>query len=272
MSQPVLELSNATVIKGGVRVLDGVTLTIHRGEHTAIVGPNGAGKTTLINLLTREDYPQPSGDVPSVKVFGEATWDVFELRSRLGIVTADLHQQFVEGNSIGWITGQQAVLSGFFATRGFLLYSTVTDQMRERAAEALARLDAGWLAQKTMKEMSTGEARRVLIARALVTSPEALVLDEPTAGLDVVARHRFLASIRRIACGGTTVVFVTHHVEEIIPEVQQVVLLKQGRVVVAGPKKTILSPVYLEQAFDAPMTVDEVDGYFYSRPAPVTGD
>src|SRR5262245_53462959 len=114
-------------MKGDVRVLDGLSLSVQAGQHTAILGPNGAGKTTLINLLTREDYPlvPVNGDAPPVRIFGQSTWDVFELRTRLGIVTSDLHQQFVEGHSVGRITGEDAVVSGFFATRGFLLYSDV---------------------------------------------------------------------------------------------------------------------------------------------------
>jgi iron complex transport system ATP-binding protein len=262
----VLQLANATVVKGESRVLDGLTLSIRQGQHTAILGPNGAGKTTLINLLTREDYPlaAPGGD-PPVRIFGAATWDVFELRTRLGIVTADLQQRFVEGHSVGRISGEDAVLSGFFATRGFLLYSVVTDEMRRRAAEALARVDAGPLAGKMLNEMSTGEARRVLIARALVTSPQALVLDEPSAGLDLVARHRFLGTVSRLAAEGTTIVLVTHHVEEIIPEVEQVVLLRNGRAVAVGPKRDVLTAPRVSDAFGASLSVDEVDGLYYAR-------
>src|SRR2546430_469642 len=128
---PVLELVDATVIKGAVRALDGLTLTIRPGEHTAIVGPNGAGKSTLINVLTRDEYPLARANGhPPVRIFGRDRWDVFELRSHLGIVSADLHQRFVEGHSGGRILGEDAVLSGFFATRGVLMYSTVTDAMR----------------------------------------------------------------------------------------------------------------------------------------------
>ena len=249
-----------------MRVLDNLTLTIGSGQHTAILGPNGAGKTTLINLLTREDYalPRPDG-VPPVKIFGNAIWDVFELRTRLGIVTTDLHQSLVEGHSVGRITGEEAVLSGFFATRGFLLYATVTSDLRRRAADALARMEALPLAGKPLNEMSTGEARRVLIARALVTSPEALVLDEPAAGLDLVARHRFMESIGRLANDGTTIVLVTHHVEEIIPAVEQVVLLQRGRVAAAGPKPSMLTSHHLSRIFDAPVSIEKMNGYYYSR-------
>jgi iron complex transport system ATP-binding protein len=265
-ADPVLELTDATVVKGGVRVLDGLTLAIHRGEHTAILGPNGAGKTTLINLLTRDDYALARPDaVAPVKIFGQATWDVFELRTRLGIVTTDLHQRFVEGHSVGRITGEEAVLSGFFATRGFLLYAVVTDAMRRAAAESLERVDASALARRTLDEMSTGEARRVLIARALVTSPEALVLDEPAAGLDPVARQRFLESIDRLAGDGTTIVLVTHHVEEVVPAIARVVVLQRGRVVVSGPKDAVLTDTALSRAFEAPFVVEKMNGYYYGR-------
>jgi iron complex transport system ATP-binding protein len=265
MHPPVLQLSSATVVKGGTPILHSLDLAIERGQHTAILGPNGAGKTSLINLLTRDDYAQPSANgVPPVRIFGLDRWDVFELRTRLGIVTSDLHQRFVEGNSLGRVTGEDAVVSGFFATRGFLLYSDVTGAMRERARQALDRVGAGFLADRPMHEMSTGEARRVLIARALVTSPEALVLDEPVTGLDLVARHRFLESIDRLARDNVTVVLITHHVEEIVPSIQQVVLLKQGRILIAGEKRDVLTAGHLSNLFDAPVQLEARGGYFLS--------
>jgi len=211
----VLELFDATVVKNGVRVLDGLTLAIRAGEHTAILGPNGAGKTTLINMLTHDDHALAREDPSPVRVFGSDRWNVSELQSRLGIVSADLHDRFVNGNCAGRIRGVDAVVSGFFATRGFLGGLTVTQEMRRQAATTLAGLEAAHLAQKLLNEMSTGEARRVLIARALVTEPRALVLDEPTAGLDVVARHRFLALVRNIARQGTTIVLITHKLAEV---------------------------------------------------------
>jgi iron complex transport system ATP-binding protein len=253
-------------MKGDVRALDGLSLTIARGQHTAILGPNGAGKTTIINVLTRDEYPVArSNGKPPVTIFGRDTWDVFELRTRLGIVSSDLHQRFVEGNSIGRITGIDAVVSGFFATRGFLLYSTVTEAMREHAVAALTRVEAAHLTTKPMNEMSTGEARRVLIARALVTHPDALVLDEPAAGLDPVARHRFMSTVGRLARDGTTIVLVTHHVEEIVPEIQQVVLLRAGHALASGAKAEVLTSALLSATFDAPIVVNVLDGYYYAR-------
>lgn len=199
---------------------------------------------------------------PAVRVFGRDRWHVFDLRTQLGIISATLHQRFVAGHSAGRIRGEDAVVSGFFATQGVLLYNDVTEEMRHRARASLARVQALHLAEKMVDEMSTGEARRVLIARALVSAPRALVLDEPTTGLDVVARHRFLESVRDIARYGTTIVLITHHVEEIIPEVQQVVLLDRGRVAAAGPPAEMLTDERLSAVFGAPVRVEHVGGYY----------
>jgi iron complex transport system ATP-binding protein len=264
--EPVLELTDATVVLDGVSVLDRLTLTIREGEHTAIAGPNGAGKSTLMKLLTLQLYPlaRASG-TPPIKVFGEERWDVFDLRSRLGIVSADLHDSFVRGNLSGPISGRDAVLSGFFASRGVFGHQRTTDAMRQQADAALESMDAAHLATKIMGEMSTGEARRVLIARALVRKPRALVLDEPTRGLDLVARHRFVERLRVIARQGTTMLLVTHHIDEIIPEIGRVILLRRGRVACDGPKPAVLAAGPLSETFGAPLTIEGANGYYFAR-------
>ena len=273
--EPVLELVDATVVKGDSRVLDALTLTIRAGEHTAIVGPNGAGKSVFVNLLTHQDracadrtWDPASAGLPPVRVFGNDNWNVFELGSQLGVVSADLHHRFVSGNGEGRITGEAAVLSGFFASQGILRYSVVTGEMHRRAVDALARMGASHLARRRLNEMSSGEARRVLLARALVTSPRALVLDEPTTGLDLVARHQFMERVRQIAQGGTTLILVTHHIEEIVPEIERVILLRKGRIAAEGPKKSMLTTARLSDLFAAPITLHEKDGYYHAR----TGD
>ena len=264
---PVLELLNATVVKADRRVLDNLSLRIATGEHTAIVGPNGAGKSVLVRLLTHEDRAvAPADGASPVRVFGSDNWNVFELRSQLGIVSADLHHRFVAGNSEGRITGEAAVLSAFLASDGILRYGVVTDQMRERAAEALGRMGAGHLARRWLDELSSGEARRVLLARALVTSPRALVLDEPTTGLDLVARHDFMERVRQIAREGTTLILITHHIDEIVPEIERVTLLREGQVAASGPKRAMLTAARLSELFKAPIAVEESDRYFYARP------
>jgi iron complex transport system ATP-binding protein len=273
-----LELNNASVVLGGTRVLDRLTLTIRVGEHAAILGPNGAGKSTFMKLLTLQQYPAVEHDghsaaaregssqaAPPIRVFGQERWDVFELRSQLGVVSADLHDRFIHGNSNGVITGLDAVVSGFFASQGVFAHQRVTAAMRSQAMDALERVDAAHLAGATLDTMSTGEARRVLIARALVHQPKALVLDEPTRGLDLVARHAFMEQVRQVARQGTTILLVTHHVDEIIPEIARVILLQRGRVACDGPKADILTAERLGQVFGAPLAVEPSDGYYHVR-------
>ena len=249
----LLSINDASVVRGGTRLLDGLNLEIAHGEHTAILGPNGSGKSTLIKMITRQIYPlaRPDG-APVVTIFGHARWDVFQLRTRLGIVSADLHQAFAGDTAR---RGREAVLSGFFASQGLAGHHTVTSEMRRQADDVLTLLHAAQLADKPLAQMSTGEARRILIARALAPNPEALILDEPTAGLDLVARRRFAETLRHVAQRGTTIILVTHHVEEILPEIGRVVLLQNGRVFRDGPKSEVLTSEALSTTFGAPIRV-----------------
>ena len=266
MTAPILELHHATVLKDDRPVLDDVSLTIADGEHTAIVGPNGAGKSILVSLLTHFERPVARADgVPPVRVFGEAAWNVFDLRSQIGIVSADLHNRFVTGNSEGRITAAKAVVSAFLASHGILRYGSITDEMRRRAAAALEAAGVDHLARRTLDQMSSGEARRVMLARALVNSPRALVLDEPTTGLDLVARHGFMERVREVARAGTTLILITHHIEEIVPEIERVILLREGRITASGPKRSVLTTERLSELFGAPIALAESEGYFYAR-------
>jgi iron complex transport system ATP-binding protein len=257
---PILELLGATVVKNGIRVLDDMTLTIRRGQHTAIMGPNGAGKSALINLLTHQDRPLARGDdAPAVRVFGRSRWNVFELRPLLGIVSADLHHRFVNGNSRGRIRVEDAVLSGFFGMHGLMPDDAVTDDMRAQARLALERMEAAHLAGRFVDEMSTGEARRVLVARALVTTPQALLLDEPATGLDLVARRRLAELMDRVAAAGTTLILVTHQVEEIVPSISHIVYLKEGRVIASGPRAALLTSAHLSDLFGCAIELSGAD-------------
>jgi iron complex transport system ATP-binding protein len=264
---PVLELSDATVVKDGRPVLDRLNLKIAQGNHTAIVGPNGAGKSLLVSLLTQEQRAlAPVNGTPPVRIFGRQNWDLFELRAQLGIISTALHQHFVKGNSEGSITAEAAVLSAFLSSYGILRHGTITEVMRERTSSALEAAGASHLSGRTLDEMSSGEARRVLLARALVTSPRALVLDEPTTGLDLAAQQSFMETVRGLARAGTTVVLITHHIEEIIPEIQRVVLIREGRIVADGSVAANLTDARLSELFDCPITVDVSAGYHYARP------
>jgi iron complex transport system ATP-binding protein len=254
---PILELIDAVVLRGRTRALDGFTLRIDRGEHTAILGPNGAGKSSLMRVLTLEDRPMlpADGQPPPLRLFGRDRWDLTELRSHLGVVTGDLDAGFGMSTSRGRVVGLDVAVSGLLGSHGVFAHHAVTDAMRDQGRLALERVEATHLSEKPLREMSTGERRRVLIARALVTDPVALLLDEPTTGLDFVARHRFMQSVRRLARGGTTVVIVTHHIEEVVPEMQRVVLIDRGRVAVDGTPGDVLTAEHLGRVFGAPLAV-----------------
>jgi iron complex transport system ATP-binding protein len=266
---PILELSDATLVKDDRAVLDGLNLDIHEGEHTAILGPNGAGKSLLVSLLTHYERPLARvGGPPPVRVFGQSDWNVAELRTQLGFVSSDLHLHFVAGNSEGRMKGEAAVLSAFLASHGILRYGMITDEMRARTHEALAIVGAAHLAARWMDQMSSGEARRVMLARVLVTAPKALVLDEPTTGLDLAARHAFMERVRAVARHGTTIILITHHIEEIIPEIDRVILLRAGRIAGDGAKRSMLTAERLSPVFGAPIHVHEAGGYHYARLGP----
>lgn len=269
-SAPILELRNASLAREHAHVLHDLTFTIHRGEHVAIVGPNGAGKSSLIRMLTLEAYPlATASDEPPLRLFGRVRWDATELRARMGVVSADVHERFTGGPWVSQVPAIEVVLSGFFASRGVFDHHEVTEQMREQAREALARVGAMHLAASRLDRLSTGEARRVLIARALVRTPDLLVLDEPTTGLDIVARHRFMEHVRQVARVGTTVLLVTQHVDEIIPEIGRVIVLKEGRIIDDGPTARVLLGPALPAAFDGPIRVTCEEGYYYVRPGPL---
>ena len=256
----LLKITDATVVKNGTRVLDNLSLEIAPGQHTAIFGPNGSGKSSLIKLLTRQHYPlvKPSGK-PSVTIFGQARWDVFTLRKQLGIVSADVQQEFV---SDAELTGREVVLSGFFAGHGLAAHHEVSLEMKEQSDAALQLAHAEHLAEKPMARMSTGEARRILIARALAPDPKALLLDEPTTGLDLSARRRFLETLRGIAGAGKTIILVTHHAEEVLPEIQRVVLLQAGRVFRDGPTEEVLTSANLSALFGETVEVRRRGGLY----------
>ncbi|MGH8153260.1 MAG: ABC transporter ATP-binding protein, partial [Rhodanobacteraceae bacterium] len=237
---PLLEIDGATVLRDGRPIIDDLQLRVAPRQHTVIVGPNGAGKSTLVKLVARQVYPLARDDgCGRVRVFGRERWNVTELRGRLGIVSPALQLEYSIDTTL---TAFDAVVSGFLSAQGLGLdlEHQVDAVMRARAAAALVEIGAAHLAQRHMASLSTGEARRVLIARALVHHPQALLLDEPCAGLDLASRRRFLRRLQDLARGGTTLLLVTHHVEEILPEVEQAVLLRSGRVFAAGTKRTTL--------------------------------
>jgi len=254
----LIELDQATVVRGQVKVLHGLSLSIAQGQHTALLGPNGCGKSTFIKLITRELYPllATPGAAP-VRVLGQSRWQVDRLRSQLGIVTGDLSSTLAE---LPGLTVEQAVLSGFFASAGVPAFREVTASMHARAAETLQLTGALPLRERAYAELSAGETRRVLIARALVNRPQALLLDEPSSGLDLVARQQLIATMRVLAQQGITLVLVTHHIEEVIPEIERVILLRDGRLLADGARADMLRDAPLSAVFGGTIRVLEQGG------------
>ena len=260
LSAPALiELYRASVVRGDHRVLHDLSLRIVAGQHTAILGPNGCGKSSFVKLISRELYPLAREGESPVKVLGLQRWNINALRTRLGIVTGDLSRDLLDMPELGV---EDAVLTGFFASLVVPEAAEVTDDMRERVAEALALVNASVLAARKVAELSTGELRRVLIARALVHRPQALLLDEPTTGLDLVAQHAFLQLLRELAHQGITLVLVTHHIEEIVPEIDRVILLREGRVLADGARAAVLTSELLSQAYGGPLRVRQEGGVY----------
>ena len=256
----LLTIDQASVMQGDRLVLDRLSLCIADGQHTAILGPNGSGKSTLVKLIARQLYPLVKRDGNGrVHIFGRDRWNVAELRSLLGIVSPAVQLDYTSDTPVEVF---DAVVSGFFAARGISFNHQVTDDMRGSAHEALAQVGATPLIGRDMASLSTGEARRVLIARALVHRPRALLLDEPCAGLDMASRRHFLEGLRELARSGTTLLLVTHHVEEILPEIGQVVLLRDGRVFRQGSKVDTLTDATLSEAFAMPVRVSRHGDYY----------
>ena len=251
----LLELKDVTALRAGRRALDRVSLRIRRGEHVAILGPNGSGKSTLIKLLTRELYPVAIEDPYTLKLLGRTSWDLMDLRRHLGIVSPDLQVEFARE-----MTGLDAVVSGFFGSVGTWDHHDVRPRQIAAARKSLARVGAEALAGRLMNQLSSGEARRLLIARALIHGPDALLLDEPTTSLDFRAHLEFRGTLRKLAKGGTSILLVTHLLEDLIPEIRRVVLLKRGRIVADGPTDRTLSSASLSDLFETRVRLETIDG------------
>jgi iron complex transport system ATP-binding protein len=256
-SPPLLDLQNIRVMRGNKVVLDDFSLRIGAEEHVAILGPNGCGKSTLIKTITRECYPVVR-EHSSITILGQERWNVFELRTLLGIVSNDLMS-----SCTGERVGRDIVLSGFFSSTRIFPHHAVDAGLRRRAEATLAELQVSHLAERPVCEMSSGEARRVLIGRALVHRPRALLFDEPTNSLDVFARHSLRETMRLLANSGIGIILVTHELSDIVPEIERVVLMSQGRIVADGRKEEVLQAKRLADVFGIDVEIGRRDGYYH---------
>jgi len=257
--EPFLLLQHVNVARGENVVLHDISLRIEPGEHVAILGPNGCGKSTLIKTITCECYPLVLPET-RVRIFGRERWDLTELKKRLGVVSAEL-----PGRQTRTTTGMDAVLSGFFSSSTLWPNLTVTAAMRERAAAVMAQLDATRLASKLLGEMSAGEQRRVMIGRALVQSSEMLLLDEPSNALDIAAQRELRQLLRKLARDGVGILLITHLLADIPPEIERVIMLKEGRIFADGPKEQLITRERLRDLFGVDVELTVEDGFYHIR-------
>ena len=260
---PFLHLAHVNVARGENIVLHDINLSVNAGEHIAILGPNGCGKSTLIKTITCECYPIAQPET-TVSIFDRKRWDLTELKKRLGVVSAEL-----PGRHTLTTTGRDAVLTGFFSSSTLWPNLTVTEAMRNRADEVLEQIDAVSLANKPVGEMSAGQQRRIMIGRALVGSSstgsdrQMLLLDEPSNALDIAAQQDLRNLLRRLAQQGTGILLITHHVSDIIPEIDRILMMKDGRIVADGPKSELLTASRLSNLFKTEVHLTQKDGFHH---------
>jgi iron complex transport system ATP-binding protein len=256
----ILDIEHATIYRGDTCVFDNLSFVLEEDQHTAILGPNGAGKSTILKLLAGEVHAMPKAET-SIRLFGEEHWNVWDVRKRLGMVSHDLQHQYMEQ-----VIGLKVVLSGYYASIGTYGHQDYTYAQIVRAHSVMEDLGIGFLTDRKYAEMSTGEQRRCLLARALVHGPSVLVLDEPTSGLDLTATFHYLDLVRTYMRKGKTILLVTHHIHEIPPEIKRVVLLKKGKLLRDGEKKVILTEANLSLLFDCSVSLANANGWYQALP------
>ena len=260
---PVLELADVSVRRGESTLVDGVDWTVEEDERWVVLGPNGAGKTTLLQVASAQIHPT-SG---VVGILGEVlgTTDVFELRPRIGLTSAVLAERIPRNERV-----HDVVVSASYAVIG--RWREIYDELdHHRADELLTELGAAHLADRTFGTLSEGERKRVQIARALMTDPELLLLDEPAAGLDLSGREDLVSTLSVLAMDemSPATVMVSHHVEEIPPGFTHALLMRQGRVVAAGPLEQVMTEQIVSATFGMPLRLSHDDGRWAARRRPM---
>jgi iron complex transport system ATP-binding protein len=255
----VVELAGVTIVRGGSTLVDDVTWRIDESHRWVVIGPNGAGKTTLLQVLAAQIHPTSGVAGLLGEVLG--TVDVFELRPRIGLTSAALAERIPRGERV-----HDVVVSASYAVVG--RWREEYDGLdHERAAELLAQLRIGALADRTFGTLSEGERKRVQIARALMTDPELLLLDEPAAGLDLAGREALVRTLSELALDpdAPATVLVTHHVEEIPDGITHALLMRDGKIVAAGELRDTLTADLLSATFELPLSLEESGGRWVAR-------
>jgi iron complex transport system ATP-binding protein len=256
----LLDIFNATVYRDEKKVFDQLSLSIKCGESAVIIGPNGAGKSSLLKLLSREIYPI-SKEGSFVKILGKQLPTLWDLRKKIGLISADLQAIFVPD-----ISGLGVVVSGLYNSIGLFSHQEITDSELKRGKKILEYLGIQDLANCRYRQMSTGQQRICLLGRALIHNPDHLILDEPTSGLDVRATHQYLKIIRELLLSGKTILLATHHINEIPPEIERVILIKEGKIFDDDKKEILFTDDKISEFFNIPLKISCSNGYYQVCP------
>ena len=253
---PLFSLRDAQVVRAGKTILSVDRFDLAEGEHVALLGPNGAGKSTFIQLLTREIFPLYREE-PPVRFRGQARPLLSDIKQALGIVSAPMHDQVRVHLPVSDI-----VCGGIFGTLGLPNHVEATTEQRAQALDALERLGIADLAERDVLTLSTGQVRRVLVARELMSDPKILIFDEPCTGLDPEGMYHVRRTMGLLAAEGRSVVLVTHYPEDIIPAIDRVLLIKDATIFADGPKQDLLTSEKMSALFGVPLSVEERNGWY----------
>jgi len=257
--EKALELEHVSVVRDGNVILNNIDLNIGSNENVAVIGPNGSGKTTLIKLLRGEILPYyDENNVATLKIFDKERWDIFDLRNMMGIVSMDLQSRFNENTDVS-----EVIMSGYFGSLDVFRNHEISEEMRKKVLNAAIKMGVDDLLERKIDKLSLGEMRRTLIARAMITEPRMLVLDEPMTGLDIVMKDKFRKMFDIMIGSGVRLIMITHELEDIPLSVQRIVMIKDGRIFADGPKEKVLTSKNVSELYDYPISVNSDNGVYH---------
>lgn len=258
MQDEALHLKNVSVVRDGKRIVDRADMDVAADENVAIIGLNGSGKTTLLKLLRGDVYPYYNSEEPyEMTIFGEKRWNIFELRNRMGVVSMDLQDRFAPATKVFEVIG-----SGFFGSLDVFRGMVLTDDMKELIRLRAAEMGIEDLLQRSIEGLSLGEMRRALIARALITNPKMLILDEPMTGLDIVMKSKFRRMFDILVDSGVSIIMITHELTDIPLKVERVVMIKDGRIIADGKKDELLTDEKVSELYGENIKVECTNGIY----------
>ena len=255
----IIDFENINVGYDSKIVLKDITLKIKDKEHWAILGANGSGKSTLMKLIQSEIHPRKTNEYKK-EILGKTNYSIFELKKELGIITNDLHNYFSRNGS--FLNGYEVVLSGHYSSIGVFKHQDFTQEQHDKAIKTMHYLEIEHLKEKNVNEMSTGELRKCIVARALIHDPKAFILDEPTVGLDIKAQINFIKMVQKLS-QNCSIILVTHHLEEIFEEIQNVALIHNNTIYKSGAKKDILTSENLSEIFDTNVHINVKNNRYF---------